>query len=162
MTRPAVKYDGDDFKRAVWFLGAQSRSVDTNRYLRCSLCEWVVATPSAQSGSLRLLTAHGVLRRTNHCCLRTLLTTARISRMVADRSHDSTPVVDDGRTSTHPVGRSLLATPFRAPSRSFDLRRRAVSIVSRSAKRGSFRVTPDLLLVSIYLDQYRLASSRDV
>ena len=82
--------------------------------------------------------------------------------MAADCSHDSTSVVDDGGASTHSVGRSLLATSFRAPSRSFDLWRRAVAIVSRSAKRGSFRVTPDLLLVSFYLDEYRLASSCDV
>src|SRR3954447_13551530 len=116
MTRQAVKYDGDDFKRAFRFLGAQSWSVDANRYLRCSLCAWVVATPSTCSGSLRFLATHSILRRTNHCRLRTLLPTARICRMAADRAHDPAPVVDDGRASANSVGRSLPTASFGAPS----------------------------------------------
>src|SRR5215470_4304519 len=111
-------YCGDlsdhDFKRAFWILGDQSLSAGANHTLRCSLRAWVVATPSTYSASLRFLGAHSLPRRSDLCCLCTLLTAARICRMAADCSHDSTPVVDDGRTSTHPVGRSLLAPSFRA------------------------------------------------
>src|SRR6266403_976834 len=91
---------------------------NSDRCLRCSLHARVVAATSTCPGSLWLLTALSFLRRTDSCCLCTLLTARRICRMAADRSHDSTFSVDDGRTtttllgahhSTSPLGRSYAA-----------------------------------------------------
>src|SRR6266481_969811 len=106
----------NDFKRGFFFLGAQSLGADTNRNLRCSLHARVVAATSTCPRSLWLLTALSFLRRTDSCCLCTLLTARRICRMAADRSHDSTFAVDDGRTSTYPLGCAVLATFVRASS----------------------------------------------
>src|SRR6266404_3246017 len=103
----------NDIKRGFFFLGAQSLGANYDRCLRCSLRARVVAAASTCTGSLWLLTALSFLRRTDSCCLRTLLTARRICRMAADRSHDSTFAVDDGRTSTDPLGCAVPATPFR-------------------------------------------------
>src|SRR5262245_21209526 len=125
---------------------------------RCTLRAWLVAAPSTCSAALRFPTAHGLLCGTNYYRLRTLLTSARICRMAAHRPHDSTSIVDDGRTSTHPYRRTVPANSCRTPTRSPELRSWAVSVVSGSPKRGSFRIPSSLLLVSFYLDQHRLAS----
>ena len=143
-------------------MGTQSLGPHANHMLGCALRAWVVAAPSTCSASLRFLTAHSLLCRINYCRLRTLLTTARICRMAAHRPHDSTSLVDDGRASTHPVGRTIPAASCRVPSGSPEQRSQAVSIVSSSPKCGSLRVTSSLLLVSLYFDQHRLASSGDV
>ena len=152
----------NDIKRGFFFLGAQSLGADTNRNLRYSLRARVVAAASTCTGSLWLVTAHSLLRRADLCCLRTLLTARRICRMAADRSHDSTFAVDDGRTTTNPLGRAVPATFVRASSLFCNQRSRTVFVVHGSAESSQLRIAPGLLLVSVYFDQRRLASACDV
>ena len=82
--------------------------------------------------------------------------------MAADRSHDSTFAVDDGRTTTNPLGRAVPATFVRASSLFCNQRSRTVFVVHGSAESSQLRIAPGLLLVSVYFDQRRLASACDV
>src|SRR6266404_351055 len=152
----------DDIKRGFFFLGAQSPGANSDRYLRCSLHARVVAAASTCPRSLWLLAALSFLRRTDSCCLCTLLTARRICRMAADRSHDSTFAVDDGRTTTNPLGRAVPATFVRASSLFCNQRSRAVSVVYGSTQSSQLRIAPGLLLGSVYFDQRRMASACDV
>src|SRR5689334_3501979 len=124
---------------------------DSNRCLRCSLHARVVAASSTYSRSLWLLTALSFRRRTDSCRLCTLLTARRFCRMAADRSHDSTFVVDDGRTSNDSLGRTVPAVALRSSASIFDQRSWALSVIKRSSEDCPVRSAPDFLLVSFYL-----------
>src|SRR5258705_7421737 len=152
----------NDIKRGFFFLGVQSLGADTNRNLRSSLRARVVAATSTCTGSLWLLTALSFLRRTDSFFLCTLLPARQICRMAADRSHDSTFAVDDGRTTTNPLGRAIPATFVGASSLFCNQWSRTVFVVHGSAESSQLRIAPSLLLVSVYFDQRRLASACDV
>src|SRR5262245_57780899 len=108
----------------------------------------MVAATSTCSRSLWLLAASSLLRGTDHSCLRTSLTTRRICRMATDRPHDSTSALDDGRTSTHPLGRAVSADSLRTSSSFFDQWNWAISIVQPYPPCSPLCVAPGLLLVS--------------
>src|SRR5258706_9876670 len=135
---------------------------NSDRCLRCALHARVVAATSTCPRSLWLLTALSFLRRTDSCCLCTLLTARRICRMAADLSHDSTFAVDDGRSTTNPLGRAVPATFVGASSLFCNQRSRTVFVVHGSPESSQLRIAPGLLLVSVYFDQRRLASACDV
>src|SRR5258705_4164318 len=135
----------NDIKRGFFFLGAQSLGADTNRNLRYSLRARVVAATSTCTRSLWLLSAHSLLRRTDSCCLCTLLTARRICRMAADRSHDSTFAVDDGRTTTNPLGRAVPATFVGSSSLFCNQRSRIVFVVHGSAEISKLLIAPGIL-----------------
>ena len=70
--------------------------------------------------------------------------------------------VDDGRTTTNPLGRAVPATFVRASSLFCNQRSRAVSVVYGSTQSSPFCIAPGLLLVSVYFDQRRVAFACDV
>ena len=135
---------------------------NSDRCLRCSLYAWVVAATSTYPRSFWFLTALSFPRRSDNCYLCTLLTARRICRMAADRSHDSTFAVDDGRTAANPLGRAVPANSVRASSFFCHQRSRTVFVVHVSAESSQLRIAPGLLLVSLYFDQRRMASACDV
>src|SRR6476646_6528835 len=123
---------------------------DSNRCLRCALHARLVAATSTCSRSLWLLTAFSVLRRTDSCCLCTLLPARRFRRMAADRSHDSTFVVDDGRTSNDSLGCAVPAIALRPSASIFDQWNWALSVIKRSSEDCPVRIASSLLLVCFY------------
>src|SRR6267142_4503718 len=152
----------NDIKRGFFFLGTQSLGADTNSNLRCALHARVVAATSTFPRSLWLLTALSFLRRTDRCCLCTLLTARRICRMAADRTHDSTPAVDDGCAAIDSLRQSLSATPGRDASQISERWPGAVLSVRHVAEGWPLRHASRFLLDCVRFYEHRLAYAADV
>src|SRR5258706_14559920 len=82
--------------------------------------------------------------------------------MAADRAHDSTPVVDDGRAAIDSLWESLCAIPGGDASQISERRHIAVLSLRHLAQAGPVRHASFFLLDCVCLYEHRLAYAADV
>src|SRR5215813_9775486 len=74
-----------------------------------ALRAWMETLAPTCSAPVRVHAVHVFLRGAHNYSLRTYLAARCVRGMAADRTHDSTPLVDDGRASASALWRAILA-----------------------------------------------------
>src|SRR6266404_7710871 len=102
--------NGSDHRCGLQFLAVQPPGTNPDTLDWSSLRPRMEKTARTRATPVRPLTTNGLLRRAGNYSLRAYLATRRLRWMAADRPHDSTSTVDDGRAPANTLRRALSTT----------------------------------------------------